>query len=76
MSRDVRELRRNLMSVCPTLTPDQIGLVIECLGYELLGRGIYQGHALVNVSRELLGWAPSPAAARAELGNLPLRQPA
>jgi hypothetical protein len=54
MRRDVRVLRKNLEALAPTLSPDEIGLIVECLGYELLSRSIVQGRRLVDASLELL----------------------
>lgn len=55
MTRDRLKLRRDLQHVCPTLSPDDISLIIECLGYELLGRGIWQGTRCLEVATELIG---------------------
>jgi hypothetical protein len=76
MNRDLAELRRNLQAVCPTLSADDLALIIECLGYELLGRAIWQGVKLVDVSRDLLGWTPPGTRRPIPLPGLPLRQPA
>jgi hypothetical protein len=76
MNRDLKTLRLNLSLLLPHLTPDEIGLIIECLGYELLGRGIFAGHSAVALSLTLLGWRAPVAAAPVELPGLPLRQPA
>ena len=54
MRRDAVELRRNLRSLAPTLSPDDIGLIAECLGYELLSRSIVEGRHLVDASVALL----------------------
>jgi len=75
MNRDLVQLRKNLAAVCPTLTPDDLALVIECLGYELLSRAIWQGTKLVEVSHDLLGWTPRNPRAPEPLRGLPLRQP-
>lgn len=60
MTRDAEQLRRNLRAVCPTLSQDDLGMIIEALGDELLGRGIWQGVQLAQLARELLGWQTPP----------------
>ena len=75
MKRDLHELRKNLQAVCPTLSVDDLAMVIECLGYELLGRGIWQGTTLAGISRELLGYRQPLEVRRQPLPGLPLRQP-
>jgi hypothetical protein len=74
MKRDAVQLRRNLQAVCPTLTVDDLAMVIECLGYELLGRGIWQGTTLAGISRDLLGFRQPLEVRRAALVGLPLRE--
>lgn len=58
MTRDRLTLRRNLQHVLPNLTADDISVIVECLGYELLGRGIWSGTQLIADAQQLVGRSP------------------